>query len=59
VSTRLRLLRWHRRTELFADNTPYAADVRALIRDWDFLQANYEHLPEFKELVSRFLKRTH
>jgi len=32
--------------------------MRALLRDWDFLQANYEHLPEFKELVRRYLKQT-
>ena len=43
-----------RRPELFDADSPYAADMRALLRDWDLLQARYEHLPEFHEPVRRY-----
>ena len=45
-------------SELFDDTSRYAVDLRALLRDWDLLQARYEHLPEFRELVRRYLDRT-
>jgi len=54
MTTRLRLALRHRRPELFDADSPYAADLRALLRDWNLLQARYEHLPEFHELVRRY-----
>ena len=42
------------RPELFDADSPYAADMLALLRDWDLLQARYEHLPEFQELMRRY-----
>ena len=56
MTNRLRLVHSRRRPEVFDDDAPnYLIDLRAMLRDWDFLRAPYEHLPEFKELVHRYL----
>jgi hypothetical protein len=54
VTDRVLLASW-RRPELFDDHSPYSVDLRALQREWELLQARYEHLPEFKELLRRYL----
>jgi hypothetical protein len=54
VADRVLLASW-RRPELFDDDSPYSLDVRAMQREWELLQARYEHLPEFKELLRHYL----
>jgi hypothetical protein len=59
MTDRLRLPVRKRRPALFDGESLYAGDTKALQRDWDFLQARYEHLPEFRELVRRYLDGHH
>jgi len=53
MMTRVKLPAFKRR-ELFADDSNSSVDVRALLREWAQLQARYDHLPEFKEVIRRF-----
>jgi hypothetical protein len=42
-----------RRSKGFDADSNYVGDVRALLREWDLLQARYDHLPEFNQVVRR------
>ena len=46
-----------RRRKLFDANSNYADDARAMVREWDQLQARYEHLPVFKEMIRLLLPK--
>jgi hypothetical protein len=46
-----------RRGVLFDPDSNYAADARAMVRDWDHLRARYDHLPVFREMIRRYFFR--
>jgi hypothetical protein len=57
VLNRVKLKGWRHRGELFDPNANYAVDARAMVHDWDQLQARYDHLPVFKEMIRRYFLR--